>query len=299
MGLSAAGGTHCGKHGNFSHRRLFWLRGLFSEIRFKVTHMQTIGTSCSVSAKTCSDIQLKVATTRKERRAAFELVYRSYRRAGLCAETDAGMRITPYQLLPTTDIINATLRGEVISTLSLVHDGELGIPMEEIYPEEVALRRDAGVEFAEVSCLADRRQGTARFFDLFVDQARLMAQLASKLGVTELLVVVHPRHAPIYRRYMAFEQIGDLREYPTVESNPAVALSLNFAKAKVERFQKWHEFFGQPLPDDALQSCPISSADRDYFWSILDQQNSRDECLPLDSWWDGGSQVEEECLLCA
>src|SRR5690606_25340452 len=121
-----------------------------------------------------------------------------------------------------------------------------------LFPAEVAARRAAGVRVAEVSCLADRRQGTARFFGLFCELSRLMAQLARNTGVDELLVVVNPRHAPLYRRYMAFEQIGDEREYEAVQGFPAVALSLNFAKAKVEKPKSWREFFGEALPQGVL-----------------------------------------------
>ena len=180
------------------------------------------------------------------------------------------MRATPYQLLPSTDMIVAELRGQVISTVSLVRDGELGLPMESVFPEEVAARRAAGIRLAEVSCLADRRQGTARFFGLFCELSRLMAQLARKTGVDELVVVVNPRHAPLYRRYMAFEQIGDERTYDAVQGFPAVPLSLNFANAKINKPKSWHEFFGEQLPEDALQAFPISEEDRQYFSSVLD-----------------------------
>jgi hypothetical protein len=179
------------------------------------------------------------------------------------------MRFTQYQLLPTTDIIIARLRGEVISTLSLVRDGELGLPMEDIYPDEVAERRARGVRLAEVSCLADRRQDAARFFGLFCDMGRLMAQLGRKSGVDELLVAVHPRHASIYRRYMAFEFLGDRRDYPAVQGNPAVALSLNFDRAEREKPESWHEFFGQPMPEQVLRPCSISEADSRYFSALL------------------------------
>ena len=80
----------------------------------------------------------KLVTTR---RAAFELVYRAYLRAGLCGENELGMRWTEYQLLPTSDIFIGVLNGEVISTLSLIRDGERGLPMEEIFGDEIARRR--------------------------------------------------------------------------------------------------------------------------------------------------------------
>ena len=43
----------------------------------------------SISAKVCSDIQIKVAATRRERHDAFELVYRAYRARGYVAKTTA------------------------------------------------------------------------------------------------------------------------------------------------------------------------------------------------------------------
>jgi len=263
--------------------------------------MRILQTPGFVRAKTCEDIQIRVASTCEERQANFELVYRSYLRAGLCPENEFGMRATPYQLLESTDIIQAELRGEVISTVSLVRDGELGLPMEALYPEEVAARRAAGIRLAEVSCLADRRQGTARFFGLFCELARVMAQLARKTGVDELVVVVNPRHAPLYRRYMAFEKIGDEREYDAVQGLPAVPLSLNFAKAKVEKPRSWHEFFGEQLPEDVLQTCPISADDRDYFLSLLEHGIDRQASDSRGPVCYGSSEVEEveDHLLCA
>jgi hypothetical protein len=229
-------------------------------------------TPASIPANSCFDVLLKVAANRDERQGAFELVYQSYVRAGLCQESHCGMRVTPYQLLETTDIINAQLRGEVISTVSLVRDGELGIPMEQIYPDEVARRRKAGLRVAEVSCLADRRRSEFRFFELFCELGRVMAQLAYRTGIDELLVTVHPRHAPLYRRYMAFEQIGECRDYPVVCDHPAVALRLNFAEAEIHRPKSWREFFGEPLPPEVLVRAPISAEDGAYFRSLIERE---------------------------
>jgi N-acyl amino acid synthase FeeM len=259
--------------------------------------MQILQMPGFVRSKICDDIQLRVAATREERQRSFELIYRSYLRTGLCSRQGCGMRVTPYQLLTSTDIILAELRGQVISTVSLVRDGELGLPMEAVFPDEVAARRAAGIGLAEVSCLADRRQGTARFFGLFCELSRLMAQLARKTSVDELVVVVNPRHAPLYRRYMAFEQIGEERVYDAVQGFPAVPLSLNFAKAKTNKPKSWHEFFGQQLPDDVLQSCPISEEDRDYFSSVLDQAADGED---TDVCYGNSETVEaEDRLLCA
>jgi hypothetical protein len=226
-----------------------------------------------IAAKACAGLQLKVASTRRERQSAFELVYNSYRRAGLCAKNQYGLRVTPYQLLETTDIIVAELEGEIISTMSLVRDGELGLPMEAIFPEIVRSRRMAGVRPAEVSCLADRRRNITRFYELFCELCRVMAQLAARTDVDELLICVHPRHAPIYHRHMAFEQIGPCRDYPTFCGKPAVALSLNFAFAQQNSPTSWERFFGSPLPSDVLVSARICEDDRAYFQALMEESN--------------------------
>ena len=43
------------------------------------------------------------------------------------------MRVTPYHLLPTTEIFIALHQGEVVLTYTLVLDGRLGVPMESVY----------------------------------------------------------------------------------------------------------------------------------------------------------------------
>lgn len=228
--------------------------------------------SPGVTARICDDIELKIASTREEREGAFGLIYRSYLRANLCEPNELGLRITPFQTLPTTNIFVAKLRGEVISTLTLVRDSERGLPMEQLYPDEVNRRRWGGSRLAEVSCLADRRSGRARFLGLFRELAQLMVQHAVLINVDELVIAVHPRHSALYKRYMAFKRIGEYREYEAVCGNPAVPMGLDLRTAKKEVPEHWARFFGRNLPTLALQSRPITSEDRSYFEGLLEHQ---------------------------
>jgi hypothetical protein len=66
----------------------------------------------------------------------------------------------------------------VIATISLVGDGHLGLPMEEIYGEQVCRLRHWWL----------------------VSLMRLMAQFSWRHGLDHLLLAVHPRHARFYRR---------------------------------------------------------------------------------------------------
>lgn len=221
-----------------------------------------------IRAHECDEVLVKVAASRTEREGAFQLVYRSYLRAGLCSPCANQMRVTPYHLLPSTDVFVGVLRGEVISTLSLVRDGELGLPMESVYGDEVERRRAQGLRLAEVSCLADRRKEPARFFGLFCDLSRLMTQMAAAEGIDQLLIAVHPRHARMYARAMAFQQIGDVRDYPLVNGNAAVALTLDLEWCRTQQPQIWNRFVGPELPESVIRSRPISSADIKYFASV-------------------------------
>jgi hypothetical protein len=217
-----------------------------------------------------ASIVYKVAENRQEREAAFRLVYKAYTRSGLIDENPHGMRVTPYQLLDTTDVFIAMLDDEVISTVSLVCDGELGLPMEGIYGREVTDLRASGICVAEVSCLADRRRQLSRTLPIFIPLMRLLAQAARYRGIEQLLVAVHPRHAGFYRRCLSFDLLGDLKTYPLVRNNPAVALSLDFLK--VDRLRPvnfnrffYDTFFGTQIPETELIRRPMCGDERRLF----------------------------------
>jgi hypothetical protein len=180
------------------------------------------------------------------------------------------MRVTPYHLLPTTEVFIATHQDEVVCTLTLVRDGELGLPMESIYEDEVGFRRASGVSIAEVSCLADRRQSPARGLSILVKTMSLMAQYAKRRGVAELLIAVHPRHAPFYQRFMGFEAIGPLKAYGTVLDNPALALAIDLDRAAVIHPRARKRFFGTPFRKEELAYRPISDSFRSYLSRIVD-----------------------------
>ena len=208
-------------------------------------------------------LTFQVAATANERAAAFRLAHQAYLRAGLAEANPFEMRVTPYHLQPTTAVFVAFCRGEAASTVSLVGDCELGLPMEAIYGEEVAALRAEGLRLAEVSTLADRRVAFERTLPAFVELSRLMVQYARFQGYDRLVISVHPRHARFYRRYMSFEPLAGERTYPFVCNRPAVALSLDFARLDRERPARYDQFFGAPYATEALGAHPMTAAERE------------------------------------
>ena len=221
-------------------------------------------------ASTSRKAVFKIATSIAEREAAFRLVYRSYLRARLIDPNPFRMRVTPFHLLPTTTMFVAQVGGRVISTVSLVGDGDMGLPMESMYADAVQQRREQGMHVGEVTCLADRRRSARRFLPHFCRLTRLLAQYARSQGLHQLLAVTHPKHARFYSRYMGFTVIGGLKACPHVRDNPAVALCLDFARVDREPPKAYRAILGDRVPAEDLVPRPLSARDRNYFQPLVD-----------------------------
>jgi len=200
----------------------------------------------------------RIASSRWEWEAALGLVYRAYVRSGLIRMNRHRMRVTPYHALPTTEVLIAGNGDEVLCTLSIVGDGQLGLPMEAIYAEEVERRRLQGLRLAEVSCLADERDGSNQSFSMVSRIMALTAQCAVYRGIDQLLIAVHPRHAKFYKRVIAFEVIGEERTYASVCDHPAVALALDLNNLPFDHPRAYKRLFNVPFDDDLLEYRPVS-----------------------------------------
>ena len=226
----------------------------------------------------------RVAQRPEEFFGAFRLVYEAYVRSGLAVPNAYEMRVTPFHLLPTTQVFAAMTRNRVDGTVTLVQDGELGLPMEAIYDREVSRRRAEGLRLAEVSCLADRHQDLRRSLPAVIRLMSLMAQYAVRCGVDQLVIAVHPRHAPFYRRFTAFVPFGGRRTYGAVCDKPAVALALDLNRAPVDHARLYKRFLGNPFPERAFQHQPMSEALRSELELVVDASygmHSADRALEL------------------
>ena len=219
---------------------------------------------------TAPRVGCRIAANHFDRCRAFRLVYDAYVNTGLGVPNEHRMRVTPYHLLPTTEIFIAESLDDVVFTMSLVMDGDLGVPMESIYGPEVAARRDAGLRFGEVSCLADCHTNRSAFLPIMVKLSRLVVQYSRRRELDELLIAVHPKHARFYRRFMGFEVFGEERSYPTVRNRPAVALCLNFESLASRRPECYEMFFGEVVPGGQLLPQPIPKRQREYFRAMID-----------------------------
>ncbi|HWB13935.1 MAG TPA: hypothetical protein VG826_32205 [Pirellulales bacterium] len=217
----------------------------------------------------------KVASNQHERAGAFRLVHDAYVDAGLIPRNVLQMRVMPQHLLPTTAVFVASNNQRVIATMTLVVDGELGLPMESVYAHEVCAMRQRS-RLGEVSALASVPAATAAAnLDVVVGLMRLMAQFARRHGVDHLLVAVHPRHARFYRRCFGFKPFGSEKSYPSVGNRLAVALRLDLSWPEADpplHDKNYELFFGKQIADMHLGFSPISTAEMHFFASAVDNE---------------------------
>jgi hypothetical protein len=222
----------------------------------------------------------KVAETRGEREAAFRLVYEAYRASGLIEENPFRMRVTPYLLVPTTAVFLAVYQDRPVYTVSLVVDNDLGLPLEELYPDAVIAMRRKGLLLAEVSCLAGRPElfDRKRNFENVIHLKGLMLQYARYHGIDRLMLAVHPRHAKFYSHFWGCQIFGEEQSYDAVEGNPAVGCFHDFADTDRTGYRLRDQVYEVRFADWELLAQPMSRQEREYLAAAAEYAVC--SCLP-------------------
>ncbi|EMI56937.1 N-acyl amino acid synthase FeeM domain-containing protein [Rhodopirellula sallentina] len=220
-----------------------------------------------------SPLGYRIAHRLDELTEAFQLVYQAYLRTGLMEANPDGIRITPFHFLPTTEVFVTQYQSQVVSTVSLIGDGFLGLPVESIYPNAISNIRSRGLRMAEVGCLADRRESPVRFMETFATMGRMLAQTAKVRGYDGLVVATHPRHARLYKRVLPFEQVGDVIDCPYANGNPAVMLTLRFDDHKGTNL--YDRFFGSMASALDVSPRPWDKETREYLKQYLQSKEDR------------------------
>lgn len=218
------------------------------------------------------------ARTLDEIKSAFRLVYREYLTRGYCRPQDSGMYYTLHCLLPLSRTFVLKQKEALLGTVSLIPDSPCGLPMEPVFPEVVNELRRPAKQVAEVSMFSlspgafrnkdlsltdfHKLTGTFWLFKTMLDYARCVA------GVTDLLIVVHPKLERLYRSF-AFRPAGKVAAYLPAGEHPGLPMHLDLEALEkhLSPERKFRDFFfDQTLSLDFLtQSYPWTSETLDEF----------------------------------
>lgn len=209
--------------------------------------------------------RVHLAETKDQLLSASRLMYSGYRTKGLATEHPAGIRYTPFWLVPTTHVLVGEDEQGLAATLSLIVDGALGVPLARVRPELVAKVKAEGRRVAEVGSLAvaQRHRGRGLVFLLY----KALYLLGRGLGVDDLLMTVRTSAVDLYRALLCFELAGPpINDYPGFVG-AVVPMRLRLRESVDlfrERFGHLRPGWGNPLylyterQDPAIQLPPLA-----------------------------------------
>ena len=218
------------------------------------------------------------ARRRHQLRSAFELVYDRYYREGLTAWNRHGMRIVPHQLLDTSWVLIAERGAVPLGTLSVIEDGAMGLPMEQLYPAEIWRLRQSNVRLAELACFALQDRCEKQSMTVLRTLLRTACEIGIREHIDELVICVHPKRSRFYARCMGFEVFGAVQYCPWACGHPAIPMKLTLqadspATDAIARLSAHSQSFLSLIEPESIH-CD----DRAFFWRLLDQA----ENLPSD-----------------
>jgi len=213
---------------------------------------------------------VRPVASRDELEQSFRLVYRSYLQHGYVSPDDSGIRLSIFNLLPGTITFVGLFDGDVVSTVSLVPDTPMGLPMDEVFRDELQPLRDSGRRLAEVTMLADRRTELRRTLPMLLHLMKLMFDYAMLvLKANDVCIAINPHHEAFYKRYLLFAPMGEVRQYASVCDNPALAerLDMDNVRAMYEgNGRLMAQFFENRTPIEVFEKrYSMTPEDMHYF----------------------------------
>ena len=213
-----------------------------------------------------SDLDVRIATKRRDLVHALELVYSSYLAKGYVRPSADRMVYQPVFGLPTSRTMVAAWPGEDIAgTLSIVGDNPIGFQLETTYRDEVQLLRDEGRKLAEITCLAIESSGGFRPTEIFVALTRFAIHYALWRGYDDLLIAVHPRHYRFYWRVFRASPLGPPRAHEAVEGHPSLCCRIHLDSLRRNMAPDLsRQYFSCTFPVTRFLRPPIDPVDHQY-----------------------------------
>ncbi len=127
--------------------------------------------------------------------------------------------------VPNRVTLVAALLNQVIGTLTLCFDSQIGLPADEIFKDKLDTLRNNDCRLAEPSRFAvDHTINSRRVLAALFHIAYIHAK--GIFGLTDFIIEVNPRHVGFYQKMLGFVLFCEERICPRVNA-PAVLLRLN------------------------------------------------------------------------
>ena len=155
---------------------------------------------------------------------AWKMVYSAYRRRDLILSNSFRLHTASQAIGDHSVVVIGCIAGLTVTTLTIIGDSDKGLPLDRVYPDELASLRDSGRRLMEVGLFADRREKLARSAEGLLQLMRYTYYFGIHQKIDDIMIGVHPRHAKFYIRSFGFEYAGDPRHYSALNDRPVVLL---------------------------------------------------------------------------
>ena len=166
---------------------------------------------------------VQVAQTLQQVESAWRLVHDTYATLGLINPNEHQIHTVPEAVHPMSAVLTHEVNQQTRATMTIMPDGRAGLPLDCIYPAEIAKLRSTGRRLVEIGLLADTSTRQSNSASVIIEMMRHAFWFAW-LHKADIVIGVHPKHAGFYRRYFGFETMGEESTHPTVNHWPVVPL---------------------------------------------------------------------------
>ncbi len=156
-------------------------------------------------------LEIRRASSFEDMEAAYRLVHDCFVEQGYIDPHPTGLRVRAHSALPGTALYVAVQNGEVVGTMSVIPDGELGLPMESAFGPEVAALKRRGRRPVEISDLAIAKG--ARNMRVLTELMRCVFAHSIVVGADDMVIAISPKHSAIFESILLFEPLGSRRSY--------------------------------------------------------------------------------------
>ena len=197
---------------------------------------------------------------------AFNLVYRSYLRIGLCEFSELKMRYTLFNFLKTTISCLSIHKQKLEHTLSIFQESEFGLPCESVFSKEVNHLKRKFSQLTEVGMLASEKNDFKSILDFMCYTIRMCKE---KLNSEALLITVHPRHALMYENVFRFKSFPNIVNYASVNNHPAQLLYLELDKLETH----FKEEFGNVSINRRIKSLLLNEKPGYFMFNVSEKNH--------------------------
>ena len=166
---------------------------------------------------------------------SWRLVYQVYNSSGLIGANPYQIHAAPQLFHDQAAVFHKSIADRVVATFSAVCDGESGLPLDEVYRDELDDMRASGRKIVEIAHLAvdsgQRNQNDSMPRTSMIQMTSFTLDFAREFGADDLVIGIHPKHQRYYERAWGYEKIGAQRRYPIVNLYPVVMMRLDWRQA--------------------------------------------------------------------